>query len=695
MIGNDEINDNLSDNNTIIINDNCIPDENEINYQLTLYKINKEFQEKKKKEEEEKNLTKNQTIDFEINFDEICKNNPAIYALISSQKNDNSINLISDIITLIKTNEKYKNFPNDKLSQKLVLYIQSLKKKNSLEITDIKINDIKKNITKDNDVNQILSLIPECQPSINVYDRLYNKRKKFQLEINETKSEKNDSFLKVHIPTKTLEYLNKLSTNETYIRNKTPKNIKIKKIKIKLNNKSNSILYNKYKTQFENTIEELNKNIQIKYLDRLSYDEFLLVMKKIGFIREKHYENEIILANKIFNILSNNYKTNIIPTNNLFIFTLSILNLYSCYKDDKTIFNQNNKRSISISSTSSSSTSVLSRNKGQLLFKFTTLKINSLQSKKIFQEFMSLNFNWKNNLVDNSNNIKNEHSETKILKNSFSGKNIKIKKNKINKPYLNLNIPTYHPITNVKYNQNIKGNLFTHIAQNKNRKILNNAAYYKERERIEKSECTFKPTIIKYNPYHHPIQSKYNKSFISNTQSVKTNDEIEFENNFKEYTFKPDISLSKNSSQKYYSFKRRKSNNSSIINSSNSFQNDENEKKYIERLEKGRKEREKIRNKKMLRNYSYDCFKKIPISHELNYYKNKIKFDDSMRNEKGIKPLFVLDINLNDNQKKRIFIYKGDNVEEIVIKFVDENNIDGKYIKFIKNLIMKEMKKFN
>ena len=59
-----------------------------------------------------------------------------------------------------------------------------------------------------------------------------------------------------------------------------------------------------------------------------------------------------------------------------------------------------------------------------------------------------------------------------------------------------------------------------------------------------------------------------------------------------------------------------------------------------------------IRNKKMLRNYSYDCFKKIPISHELNYSKNKIKFDDSMRNEKGIKPLFVLDINLNDNQKK-------------------------------------------
>ena len=691
MISNDDINDNLSENNTIIINDNCIPDENEINYQLTLYKINKEFQEKKKKEEEEKNLIKNQTIDFEINFDEICQNNPAIYALISSQKNDNSINLISDIIILIKTNEKYKNFPNDKLSQKLVLYINSLKKKKPLEITDIKINDIENNITKENEVNQILSLIPESQPSINVYDRLYNQRKKFQLEINETKSEKNDSFLKTHIPKKTLEYLNKLSSNETYIRNKTPNNMKIKKIEIKSNTKSNYIIYNKYKTQFENTIEELNKNLQIKYLDRLSYDEFILLMKKLGFIREKHFENEIILANKIFNILSNNYKTNIISTNNLFIFTLSILNLNSCYKDDKTIFNQNNKRNISISSTSSSSTSVLSRNKGQLLFKFTTLKINSLQSKKIFQEFMPLNYNWKNNLLENNN----ENYEKKILKNSLSGKSIIINKNKSNKTYLNLDIPTYHPITNVKYNQNIKGNLFTHIAQNKNRKILNNEAYYKEKERIEKSECTFKPKITKYNPYNNQIKSKYNKTFISNNQSIKTNDDIEFENNFKEYTFKPDISLSKKSSKKYYSFKRRKSSNSSILNSSNSFQTDENENKYIERLENGRKEREMIRNKKMLRNYSYDCFKKIPISHELNYSKNKIKFDDSMRNEKGIKPLFVLDINLNDNQKKRICIYKGENVEEIIKKFVDENNVDGKYIKFIKNLIMKEMKKFD
>jgi len=237
-----------------------------------------------------------------------------------------------------------------------------------------------------------------------------------------------------------------------------------------------------------------------------------------------------------------------------YIFTLSILNLNSCYKDDKTIFNQNNKRNISISSTSSSSTSVLSRNKGQLLFKFTTLKINSLQSKKIFQEFMPLNYNWKNNLLENNN----ENYEKKMLKNSLSGKSIIINKNKSNKTYLNLDIPTYHPITNVKYNQNIKGNLFTHIAQNKNRKILNNEAYYKEKERIEKSECTFKPKITKYNPYNNQIKSKYNKTFISNNQSIKTNDEIEFENNFKEYTFKPDISLSKKSSKKYYSFKRRK-----------------------------------------------------------------------------------------------------------------------------------------
>ena len=48
-----------------------------------------------------------------------------------------------------------------------------------------------------------------------------------------------------------------------------------------------------------------------------------------------------------------------------------------------------------------------------------------------------------------------------------------------------------------------------------------------------------------------------------------------------------------------------------------------------------------------------------------------------------------------NNQKKRVCIYKGENVGEIVKKFVNENNIDGKYIKFIENLITKEMKKFN
>ena len=100
-----------------------------------------------------------------------------------------------------------------------------------------------------------------------------------------------------------------------------------------------------------------------------------------------------------------------------------------------------------------------------------------------------------------------------------------------------------------------------------------------------------------------------------------------------------------------------------------------------------------IRSKKMLRNYSYDCFKKNNFN-EIKYSKNKIKFDNSMINEKGVKPLFVLDVNLNDNQKKRILIYKEQNVDETVQTFVKENNIDEKYFKFIKNLIIKEMMKF-
>ena len=68
MICNQEPNESnvSSENNTIIINDNCIPDENEINYQITLYRINKDMQNKKKEEEDKRNLLKNQNLDFEF-----------------------------------------------------------------------------------------------------------------------------------------------------------------------------------------------------------------------------------------------------------------------------------------------------------------------------------------------------------------------------------------------------------------------------------------------------------------------------------------------------------------------------------------------------------------------------------------------------------------------------------------------------
>ena len=87
MICNQEPNESnvSSENNTIIINDNCIPDENEINYQITLYRINKDMKNKKKEEEDERNLLKNQNFDFEMNFDEL-ENNDNCYSINAAQK---------------------------------------------------------------------------------------------------------------------------------------------------------------------------------------------------------------------------------------------------------------------------------------------------------------------------------------------------------------------------------------------------------------------------------------------------------------------------------------------------------------------------------------------------------------------------------------------------------------------------------
>ena len=58
------------------------------------------------------------------------------------------------------------------------------------------------------------------------------------------------------------------------------------------------------------------------------------------------------------------------------------------------------------------------------------------------------------------------------------------------------------------------------------------------------------------------------------------------------------------------------------------------------------------------------------------------------------KPLFSLDINLT-NRNKKIYIYKGININKTIEDFVKENKIDDpKNVEFIRDLIQIELNKF-
>ena len=747
----------VTSNNSIIYNENCIPDENEIKKQLSLY--NREL-----------------LNNIEINFDDIMKNNIAISTLILSKKNNPSLNIMNDIITLIKTIDKYKNIPNEKILKDLEVYIQNLKN-----------NDINQE-SEEQSVHypNILTSISEIKnKEETVFNRLYNRRKKFQIEIKPiiNKSYSNE----------TRDIFNKLYLNETYREMKSHQNYQRKNFKIKSSIKSKMLLYNKYRRQFERNLDELFKEGKLTFCDRLNYDEYILFMKKIGYLNFENNEIEINLAKKIFQFLQINKLEKYIPIKNLFIFTLSILNL-NYYNNDENykVSNETHKRSIS----STSSSSRISINKFSNHYKFNVLIINSIQSKKIFTDYIILYYNWKKNQTN--------HREI------FTNKNL-----------------TFKPVINNEYNQKIKGNLFSHISKYQNIKKINDNNLKQKQLQIETQECTFKPQLTNYN-FNFERKPLFNN--LSNKNEIQLKNRTTVNKSIKEYTFKPDLSLTKNYfenhqnlvknkytnnnnsfkkiedknnsfnhiyNSKNYSLKNIKltknfsirnlknsknhsykdlkySNNYSLkdiqnsndltvksikcsrnnslkdiqnlknysiknkrdqhsltkikLNSfhrTNSFLKDNNnkysrnishKKELIQKPSLNENEKDEIKNiyksKNYYKTYNSDNSKNIDNNPQLNnkdnlYYKKNVT-SPVFKHKKIInynpidpkkklflnKPLFILDINLT-NKNQKIFIHKDIDIDKTVSDFVKENKIDDpKNVEFIKDLIQTELGKF-
>ena len=676
MNNNDDKEDFLNDDE-IISNDDAIPDEEEINRQINIYK-QKIIEENIKKEKELLNS---------LNFKEILKNNKAIEALILNQIENPQLNLMNDIIILIKTDEKYKIISNENLNKKLILFLTDYKK----ELMNIE-------LTKNVPVEQIkLDSIPEIKEvkeENKVYNRLYNQRKKYEIEIKEKKNILNPN----SIPSN-LDYLNKLYNNESSNYSKKfvyDDNINNNNIQFKINSKSNEILFNKYNKKFNEVIDDLIKNEKIKFNDRVDFNEFFILMKNLGFVdNNTNISNENdknnILIKKMFNsLILNGGNKEYISIYNIFTFTLSILNIQNFNNnnnnlnitDKLNVLKTDNNKNLKNSNSTSSSSISFNRNKSNN-FIHIPLNLTKKQSNKILKDYIFFNNNWKkNNFSSNDPN-----SKKNILKESYSKS--KEKEN------------TFHPITNTKYNKNIKGNLFSHINDQKNKKYETEININKSKQEKMDNEYTFMPKINKNyisNYTKDSVRSRYSINSFKSYATNKTSDDIVFENNLAEYTFKPNLSLSKNFSKKILN----KMNRSFYLN--NSFIQSDKEEEYVKNMKKTREERNYVRCFKQLRNYSYE--KDFSFNNDNNnhrdkrnnsvcYNKNKkLCFKKRFYKKNKKKPLFILDVNLTGNNKKQLYVYKGEKTEDIVEKFVKENNINDKENeKVLIDLINEEKKK--
>ena len=659
-------------NNSIIINDNCIPDENEIKSELILY--NQEIYENK-----------------EINFDEIMKNHIGIASLILSKKNNITLESMNNIINLIKLIDKYKNFSNEKIFEDLKNYYKTL-------------------IEKDKKKKEIINVKKEKRE--NVFNRLYSKRKKFRIKIKSLRKNKSYSIDNVEI-------FEKLYLNDSYNEKKIPNsnNNKIKN-EVNINYKSKKILYNKYKSEFEKSLDELFKENKINNIEKLNYNEFILFTKKLGFLKKEENEIEINLIKNIYDCLTVNKKENKISMKLFFKFSLLILNLNWDTKKDNIKNNNDNHKRRSFSSTSSSSRTPLNKLNNHL--KINTINNDYKQSKKIYNDYKILKYNYYNyNQFKENDNYNNYNNN--IINNNL----------------------TFKPVLNNKFNSKIKGNLFSHISKFQNMKKINNNKLKKEQLKIETQECTFKPQLTNYI-----FKRVKNKKENINNEDKKVN--LSINNNIKE--FKSDLNLTRNYYEKKNNISYKKirentfNNNSNIRNKSLNISNKKDLKRiktncliknkipknnikkailslnnnlsnYNIKVVKEEKEKNKInksRNKNN-ENSTIDNFKKQinksynkvikkeknekKLRRNISYSNSKNKkMNNSLINKENNllnnKPLFILDINLT-NRSKKLYIYKGINIDKTIEEFIKENKInDSKNVEFIKDLIQIELNKF-
>ena len=531
----------------IINNDDCFPDEIEINYQIELYKIKKTYLEEKKN----RNLIDN------INFDEIMNKNLGVKTLIESQTKNKNNDLTNDILTLIYSeNCEYKNISSEIFTKLLLNFIDKKRNENNNN------NMSKKNSNIYNQKNNILITNSNIINNINPNQYLEVMENNIQtIEVNMNKNDLKTNFLNHNksnsFSQNTFSNLNfkqkseKISNNLKQINKSLSNNNNIK-----ANNKSKLMLYNKYYSEFTKIIEELYNNQNIIFLDKVNFNEFCVLMKKLGFINNliiNELNKDMNLVIKMYNtLLINSNDKNYVSINHIFSFTLAILN----------INNYDNYKNFISNSTSN----------------FTPLKLNQIQSNKIFKEYNPLNINWKINFSNQKIekiNMSDKYSNSSRSKQKY---HFKPRRN-----YLNLSVSKDFSFRSNKSNTSVSTYNNAYRKKQNEFKFKNNIGLNRNYSKnlLKTNKVIYKKNIISYNNNKEKLKN-YSNEYLKNNNIQNINNITDNINLNNKPLFILDINLTGNNKKRINVYKNQKT--EEIVNNfikENHINDEENEKLLI------------------------------------------------------------------------------------------------------------------
>ena len=261
-----------------------------------------------------------------------------------------------------------------------------------------------------------------------------------------------------------------------------------------------------------------------------------------------------------------------------------------------------------------------------------------------------------------------------------------------------------------------------------------------ELEKKELQECTFKPKI---NPDY--ISNKTNKEkenknsdnkkdrmvemYEKGTADIKkrknrTKDEMEVEAQIKECTFQPkkvkgkipetkfsnDIYKEKQYKQLYQRLKNGRKDRLVKDWANDRYELNKDLKKYVKQIKENKNndipEEEKfseelresshntnvIRNSKTSKKEKNESNNKNTSSNknEEDNYNNSLSSDEDGEKKEGI-PLLIIDVNIRQGVKKKIYVYEGDTPEALAEKFAKEHNLEVETKNKLQNLIHNHM----